>query len=589
MRQIVDWSGLLVMFACCMLLGGCGSDSGVDSDPDAGTLDMPGTQDVIAVDSLDGISDLAEAGVDIEETGADNIKDAGEPEPQPVVGVDPPPEPSDSLGFEPPDREADGTPPTPEEVTEFTKRVMAFFADTGYFDWVFRTSHGLDVSYDPDMMDYRLWWQDTRMRRNGDTITFTHHKYAENIAKRTVKVLNGAAAGHLLTGDERMAEVAAHLMRGMVALSLGLEFESEDPLVKYLQSRAVFNHNHSYEVDGRKVDVDYEQTHEASGKWNVHAFEVPDNPTYGTIWVTNMRSKDDVPYMYHALNVATRVYYRTENTELKESARLFIEYMRGFAQSIVDSDWYILTKYADGKATISVDTDAPSNPPADLGSFVHWQEILGPDAECTAQLGAALTGYGYPAGKGDCDRGLIGRDFEQIAGAGNWFNYNIYNYFHIAALSTANLWGYTNIAESLMDGLVERFDTLLWDPELPNANHRHFASDSAGWLLSAATQGYPLTAKEARHIMQWYGDSADWYSQWEHWDPWSSLAEGQELYDYKAPQDKIVPDGDGGEKVISHIRLVEMPYVFEYCWSSLKAKNGVDFIDCDIVADPTSW
>lgn len=41
--------------------------------------------------------------------------------------------------------------------------------------------------------------------------------------------------------------------------------------------------------------------------------------------------------------------------------------------------------------------------------------------------------------------------------------------------------------------------------------------------------------------------------------------------------------------MFAHVRLQEMPYIFEDCHSPLKAPNGVKFIDCDIVRDPSRW
>ena len=600
MKQARFVALVLLALGVPWLGGGCPEGSGdteVDALSSADVVALPDVPDVVDVVDVTAPEDVGAEGL----VDADSGADAAGPEetaegdasieelpPAPVTGIDPPPMPADTLGFTPPEREPDGEPPTPEEIAAFTRQVTGFFKDTAYFDWVYRVTHGLDASYDPEMMPYRLWWQATNMRREGDTVIFAHHNYAENIAKRTVKVIDGAAAGHLLTGDPRMAEVAADLMRGMVALALAFETEREDPPRPYLQARAVFTHDHTYEVDGRKIAVEYGATHETKGKWNVHAFEIPDNPTYGTVWVNNMRSKDDVPYMFHTLAVATRVYHQTAHAELREAARLYIEYMRGFAQSIVDDQWFILTRYADGVAAPAVDTTKSGSPPADLGSFVHWEAIFGPDAECNAQLGAALAGYGYPAGKGHCDRGQAGALFEDAAGAGNWFNHNIYNYFHIAALSVANLWGYGDIAASLLDGLIERLVEMRTDPNVPNRDHKEFESDSAGWLITAASQGDPLDAREARHIMKWYGESADWYRGWEHWDPWATLPEGQ-LFEFKPPRDEAIDDGQGGPKTISHVRAVEMPYVFEYCQAPLKAPESVPFIDCEVVADPSRW
>jgi hypothetical protein len=504
----------------------------------------------------------------------------------PVDDLLPPPPVSGSLGYERPAREPAGQAITDVERTAFTKKVMSFFKDTGYWDWVYRLSHGLDDSYDPSMPGYKMWWQDTGMRREGDTIVMFHYGRAENILKRSIKVMDSAIAGYFLTGDTRMAEVATEYLKGVVALSTGMEFEREDPLVKYLHARAIFNHDHEYEVDGRKVRVDYSGAKEASFKWNVHVFEIPDNPTYGDIWVSNMRSKDDVPYLFWSLPIVTRAYYEADDPELQAAAKTYIEYTRGFSQSIVDNDWHILTKYEDGEAVMQIDATIESNPPADLGSFVHWQKIFGPDVECNAQLGAALAGYADTFGKDDCDSGMIGWQFEKTATDINYFNYNIYGYFHIGALGAAHAWNFPELAEPLMNGLVTRFDEVMYNEDLANRDHLEYETDMAGWLLAAAGQGYPLTAAEARHIMDWYGQSADHYREWEHWEPWSSLEDGEELRSYKPVRNLVNADGSRG---YTYVRAVEMPYVFEYCASPYRDTEGVQFIDCEIVADPTLW
>lgn len=606
----------LVIFI--LVISGCGSEN---EAPD-GDTDNEGLPDGDADNSTDGDStdddseniidgDLTENDSESDNAvdGDDEIESAeeemvtdGDMEEEEEVDyvVDnllPPPGVPTELGYERPARQSGVDAPKQAEITAFTKKVTGFFKDTNYFDWVYRVSHGLDESYtvgsNENMMAYKLWWQDVGMRREGDTMTFFHRGRAENILKRSIKVMDGAIGGYLLTGDERMADVATQYLKGIVALSLGLEFEKEDPLVKYLQARAVFNHNHNYTVDDRKVYIDYTGSCVASFKWNVHVFEIADNPMYGNIWVSNMRSKDDVPYVFMSLPTVSRAYHQTKNQKLKEAAELYIEYMRGFSQSIVDNDWNILTKYEDGEAVIAYDATKETNPPADLGSFVHWRALYGEDAECNAQLGAALMGYADPWGK-DCGDGMISWDldgfsFEQMSGSVHFFNYNIYNYFHIGALASAEAWGRNHIAEPLMNGLIQRFDIMMNDEDLANRDHKEFNSDMAGWILSAAIHGYPLNAEEAKHIMQWYGESSDWYRTWEHWDPWATLPENTDYSDYKAPRDETVDDGNGGTYKKSYVRLVEMPYIFEYCASDVRDKEGIQFIDCDIVADPSQW
>lgn len=552
---------VLMLSATCLACGGSIDDLADTSASDSGFVD----------DGAD--TSTTDPGFDEGDLGLEEV---------PAVV---PPRPRDTLAFPRPTRTASGTPPTDVEIAAFTKTMASFFAETGFFDWAWRNSHGLDASYDPDMMDYRFWWQDVGMRKEGDTVVFYHHGRAENIAERTVKVLPNLIGGYLATGNQRLADLSTQFMKGMVALSLGLEFERENPIVKYLQARAVFNHNHSYTVDGRPTTIDYSGSCKPWAQWNVHIFEIPDNPTYGNIWVSNMRSKDDVAFIIPTMNMATRAWYEAEDPELRAAALLYLEYIRGFCQDIVDSGWFIRTKYEDGVAQNQFNVEMPGNPPPDAGSFVHWEAIVGPDGECNGQLGAALTATGNDQGKGDCGRGLVGELLEHMAFTTHFFNYENYVTFHIGALAAATLWRQDAIAEALMSGLVDRFEAMLHDPDIPNRDSSYFNSGLAGWLLVAAAHGYPLSADEAHHVMEWYGRSADWHRPWAHWDPWNSLEDGEDIHDDKSPNIETVTLDDGTQQEIAYIRLMEMPYLFEYCASPIRDKEGIQIVDCEVFLD----
>ena len=163
----------------------------------------------------------------------------------------------------------------------------------------------------------------------------------------------------------------------------------------------------------------------------------------------------------------------------------------------------------------------------------------------------------------------------------HFFNYENYIHFHIGALAAATLWRHDAIAEALMGGLVDRFEAMLHDPDMPNRDSSYYNSGLAGWLLVAAAHGYPLSADEAQHIMEWYGRSADWHRPWAHWDPWSSLEDGEDLPNDKSPNLETVIDPDGSEREVAYIRLMEMPYIFEYCASPIRDKEGIQFVDCE--------
>ena len=481
------------------------------------------------------------------------------------------------------DRPDAGDPLTDEEVESFTRKITGFYKETAFFDWIWWTAHGLHESYDPEMPDYGLWWQDTQTYKEGDTIRFVHTGGADNLSLRTTKVLNNVIAGYLMTSDMYFGRIVRQYSKGLVALSQGFEWESEEPLVKYLQARAIFTHDHEYTLEGgRKVKVEYGPIKENEKyDWNAHTLPNDENPHYGPIWVRTMRSKDDVPHMFRSVPMLKMVAKQGEHEDVRDAAALALEYMEGFARDIVDNGYQIRTKDKAGNTFVPLVESGAVN---DLASFVLFDSII-PNAECSATLSSALVAYG-DAQDNDCgefDHNL----YEDIATDVHYFNLAIIRFFHLSAITNALASDKNEIAKTLVDGLVKRADRYMKNPG-SIGNDKSFASATAGWLLAAAASGLPLTSAEARYIANEYTASADHYSTFEYWDPWAdSVPEGQ--FDYKpprdGPQDPEAPDGISRR----HVRITEMTFALEYCFSPYRAINGARLLDCDIIADPARW
>jgi hypothetical protein len=467
-----------------------------------------------------------------------------------------------------------------EEVEAFTRKITGFYKDTAFFDWIWWTAHGLHESYDPEMPDYGLWWQDTQTYKEGDTVRFVHTGGADNLSLRTTKVLNNVIAGYLMTSDMYFGRIVRQYSKGLVALSQGFEWESEDPLVKYLQSRAIFTHDHEYTLEGgRNMKVEYGPIKENEKyDWNAHTLPNDENPHYGAIWVRTMRSKDDVPHMFRSVPMLRRVATQGEHEDVREAAALALEYMEGFAKDIVDSGYQIRTKDKEGTTLVPLIESGAVN---DLASFVLFDDII-PNAECTATLSSALVAYGEALDNdcGEFDHNM----YEDIATDVHYFNLAIIRFFHLSALANALAVNELEIAEALLKGLVKRADRYMKNPG-PIGDDRSYSSATAGWLLAAAASGLPLTSAEARYIVKEYTASADHYATYEAWDPWAdSVPDGQ--FDYKPPRDgPEAPDGT----VPRHVRITEMTFALEYCFSPYRAENGARLLDCDIIADPARW
>ncbi len=108
------------------------------------------------------------------------------------------------------------------------------------------------------------------------------------------------------------------------------------------------------------------------------------------------------------------------------------------------------------------------------------------------------------------------------------------------------------------------------------AGEQSFPADMAAYLFKASSQGIPLKNSEARLIHREYSRAIDDYLQWKYWDLWDeSIPDGQYEYEPRATNGKV--------------NMEDMFFVFEYCFSPYRAKNGAKYINCDIVNDPSRW
>ena len=463
-----------------------------------------------------------------------------------------------------------GGPLTPQEIADFTKRITGFWKEVGYFDWILRTSHGMDASNPDGMPDYKLYWQDTAAIKAGDVVTFEHRGGADNIMIRTPKILNNAIAGYLTSGDEKLGRVVEQYSKGIVALFLGMMWDEQDP-EDYLMARAIFTQNHTYFEDGREAYVDYKKINEERYDWNAHTIPNPNNPSWGDIWVRNMRSKDDVPHIFRAVPMLMRAATDGADENVRQAAQTALTYLQGFSRDIVDSGYHIRTKDIKGNAYVP-HKDGFVN---DLASFVLYN-VIDPEAECNAKLVSALIAYGDPLDL-DCGDG-IGELYERVAASQHYFNWAIIRYFHSAALTNALVIRENDIAYALLEGMANRVNAIMNDVEGPLEHHEWWA-DAAAYLLSAAAGGFPLTSEEARLVVDLYNQSVDHFEAWPNWDLWDPSVPDGEL-EYKPNR-----DAPGGTVV----RETELTFLIEYCYSPFRNPASAPLVDCDIVLDPTRW
>jgi hypothetical protein len=143
--------------------------------------------------------------------------------------------------------------------------------------------------------------------------------------------------------------------------------------------------------------------------------------------------------------------------------------------------------------------------------------------------------------------------------------------FHTAAVQQALVHGQTDLAKTLLGGIVKRLDTVmdLIDAGTPPAN---FATkDLVSFLVHAANAGIPLTSREARWLHDRIAEAKATYLD--------AAALGQ--YDLFAPNGA---DGDyafepGGEG----IDFKDIGIFLGLCAGQYRNPTTRDVLDCDAV------
>jgi hypothetical protein len=555
MNRCSRWWGF-VMLGAVGALAACGGDDA--STPDA---DVSVTPDAAAEVTGDVGPDSVTPDVSADVDAADSPDTSG------------PTFPARALPFVF-TRQPAGEPIPAAEVTAFTEQFTGVLKDVGYFRWLLRTSTGVDASTGLD--DYLAWHNDVLAVKAGNTVTFQHRGGEHNMWIPSSKILAAVASGYRLTGDWEMGKLTEGYCKGLSAVVKGFVWDADDP-APYLMARSVFPLDHAFTLDaarwqddGRGKVVEYHHMNKIEDGWNAHTFPWPHNPTWGAMWVTNMRSKDDVCAIVRTTTWLPYVVADAKDESVRAACAETLELMQGFNRDIVDHDYEIRTKDPDGTARLVTEQD--------LGSY-NWYSGVDPLAECPARLASDLIAYGEPR-TGDCGSGE-GDAFDLLSPTVHYYNYPIVWDYHMAALGNALAYGYNDAALALLGGLRDRMDRYLApDTAEPGVTNGEWKSDMAVLLVKAASMGLPLTATEARHVQAHFAQAAVEFAAWPRWDLW----------------DAAVPDGeyasnDGFRPRGSHeaVSVDAFPLLLEACASPFLNPDGAAFVDCAVVADLARW
>lgn len=571
---MTGWRALALVVAV-LVLAACGGEGGgvaPDVPSDTAAADSVGDTAVPPADVLaDGMGDVPHApdvAPDAAVPSADAVSDA-----QPDVAADVPK--PDGLPRALPfafTREDEGAPLTDQEVREFTARLTGFWKQIDYFQWVLRTSTG--AQGDSGALDYRIWWDDPILVKEGDKVTFRHCQYGgdHNIHIGTSKVLSQAIAAYLGAGDPAAGRVAEQYCKGFVQSMKGMVYDENDT-VEHLMARNVYTFDQEYtDEEGHHVAVDYSACRSSYVAWNTNRFEYPNNPYWGDVWVTNERSKDDICHIFRMLTFLPYVVEDAPDESVRAACGEAWRLLQLFSKDIVDSGYYVRTKGPDGAIYI------PKGPDKDLASFVNYIG-MDPRNECAARMGAALVGYGDPQGNDEVCGNGFGSMYDTFANLAHYYNQDIVRNFHMAGAGLALMRWELPAARAMLEGLAVRADHVMHPPaEEPGVKEDRWDEDVAVLLVQSAALGLPLTSAEARKVMHHYDVSVSTYATFENWNVWER------------------PDGEYGRgggyrpgRADDAVELVDLFYPMEYCASPFRNPAGRSPVACDIVTNRALW
>ncbi|MFA5303416.1 MAG: hypothetical protein WC393_02680 [Candidatus Nanoarchaeia archaeon] len=457
-----------------------------------------------------------------------------------------------------------------KNVDKFTYKLTGMWKKMDYFGWILRNSHGVDSS--TGLNDYLVWSNDSEAGdsdvcaiKKGNMVTFKHmpgHGW-HNIMINTSQVLNQAICGYLLTGDEIMGKVTEQYCKGITATMKGMMYNEKDN-EHFLMARNIIPESHEFVTDnGFKKAIDYDSWRCEENHWNAQRFNYPNNPYFGDVYVTNTRSKDDLPHILRAAAFLPDVILNAKHKKVANAAKEAYDYLQNFCKDVVENKFHIRTKNGEGKAYI---------PKGDLASFVNY----GKKIENNAKLTAILLGY-ENNGQLSATKGY-GGIYETIAANVNYYNYKIINGFHMTAILHSLNNEKNEIANKLLKGLKKRADWLMKSKihEKARKNVR-WLPDLSLFLLKAASAGMPLNIEQSNLIYNEFSKAIKKYSDFRRWNLWdSSVPDG--VYGSKGG---YIPKSD------CLVKPIELGFFFEYAYSPYKIGN--ELVNTEIIKNKSKW
>ncbi len=440
-----------------------------------------------------------------------------------------------------------GRPVTAAELATVTDHYLALLERTRWFDYVDARVHGWPESAPGGRYWYATWWSGTGISVSGGRRTFQHVDVgAENNGLRTPQLLEGACYAWLLYRNANDQHLVRRLMRGMSSWRLATVRRPGDLEVGLL-TRA--SYPASVRDVARNIDINYAPNRPGVDGGASRFVHLPDNPTWGDLWIQNPRSKDDMGHIMRGVAALDACDGMLTEPGAQQDLVQMRQLYQQWAMRVENDGFRIAT--LDPSLAVVIPT----------GQLANYFVTAG--IECHAQIAIRLLWQFDPLGaRCPTPTGVSGDPTPGI----NSSAMQIVRTHHEAAAALALVTGRNAVARTMVEGLAARIEMILdvYESGMSPANAQ--PQDIVQLMVEAANLGVPLTSREVR---------------WLH----AQIEIAFAGYDTSGPEwhvfDAVPPEGDyvfepGGPG----IDVKDLALLLGTCVAPYRNPNGRPLLDC---------
>ncbi len=386
-----------------------------------------------------------------------------------------------------------GTAVSPAELAAATDELIALLKDTRYYDFLDERLHGWPETHPQGGFWWGTFWTGITVTKAGGTVTYKHsNDGSDNAGIHTSPYLEGMCFAHLLGGDAKTAHLVRKMARGYSAWILAMVKDANDKNPRLL-SRTFYSAPVTSNDRGQALVIDTSLNRPGIDNAPSDYVHIPNNPTFGDVYVKNKRSKDDIGHMLRAIAQTQACVSRLDaaaKADLAQTKELYEAWAKE-----VDARNFIIP-------TLDKDLNLIS-PTQQLAQYT-----LAGNVECPSALAIRLMHSGAP-GNLDCKNGIssgealaattcalvpatcLKNDARQIMRS-----------HQSAAVAIAWQKNQTALGLELLKGLGERVDMDYGfaTSASPPPSDKFNPQDVPGFFAYAASVGVPLTSREVRWV-----------------------------------------------------------------------------------------